>query len=57
MKYGATWEMKAEHLLTSFNVQDCQHVYRKFQTGYVETESNDEDDDFEDEDDDSASGS
>ena len=57
MKYGATWELKAEHILTSFNVQNCQHVSRKFQTGYIEAEAKEEDDDFEDDDDEPVSKS
>jgi hypothetical protein len=34
MKYGATWEMKAEYLSNTVKFGECQHVPKEFSMEY-----------------------
>jgi len=58
MKYGATWEMKAEYLSNLVTIKECQHISKEFSFDYDPTKpsktkaNKDEDDDFEEDEDD-----
>ena len=54
MKYGATWEMKAEYLSSAVTFKKCQTVKKEFSMNYYQSkvveEPGESDEDFEDED-------
>lgn len=54
MKYGRTWDLKAEHISNTFEIKECQHVKREFSTDFDPNLKNDDDqeDDFDADDDD-----
>ena len=56
MKYGATWEMKAEYLSNSITIKQCQTVKKEFSMNYDPSKVIEGgDDDFEDDDEEEAS--
>lgn len=56
LKYGATWEIKAEYLSNVVNIKDCQHISKEFSLEYdpndISKGNEKDDDEFDEEDDD-----
>jgi hypothetical protein len=51
MLYGATWNLKAEHIANTFEIKECQHVKRQFSSDFDPLAHNEQNEDNFDEDD------